>query len=102
MTLGTATLLNTRSTLCPITSLNIPAAKDSPPEALLNNSKNLQDLITSVAKETSLPEDQSAAAVTATLRYLTARLPSPAVGQLHELLQTNPNDLQADESPAEG
>lgn len=77
-------------------------AADTPPEALLKNSKNLQDLVNSVASETSLPEDQAAAAVTAILRYLTARLPSPTVGELHELLQTDPNDLHANDSSVEG
>ena len=62
----------------------------------LNYSKNLKDLIQTVATDSGLPEDDSAAAVTATLRYLTARLPSPAVGKLHELLQTDPNELSGD------
>jgi len=62
----------------------------------LNYSKNLKDLIQTVATDTELPEEVSAAAVTATLRYLTARLPSPAVGKLHELLQTGPNELSGD------
>jgi len=62
----------------------------------LNYSKNMKDLIQAVAMDTELPEEDSAAAVTATLRYLTARLPSPAVGKLHELLQTDPNELSGD------
>lgn len=57
----------------------------------MNYSKQMNELIQSVAKDVSLPEEQSAAAVTATLRYLTARLPSPTVGQLHELLESDCN-----------
>ena len=61
----------------------------------LNHSKNLQQLIETVAEETALPEKQAAAAVTATLQYLTARLPSPTVGKLFELLETEPGEPQA-------
>ena len=48
-----------------------------------------------VAEETALTEKQAAAAVTATLQYLTARLPSPTVGKLLEVLETEPGELQA-------
>jgi len=65
----------------------------------LNYSKNLQDLIETVARDAELSEEESAAAVNATLRYLTARLPSPAVGKLHELLQTKQSNSSGEDDP---
>lgn len=66
----------------------------------MTNSKNMQDLILSVARDTALTEEQSAAATASTLRYLTARLPSPIVGQLHEFFQLNQDQLASERSAA--
>ena len=71
----------------------------NPKGKLLSNSKNMKDLTLSVARDTALTEEQSAAAVTSTLRYLTARLPSPIVGQLHEFFQLNQDRSATDGSP---
>jgi len=58
----------------------------------LNSEKKINELIRSVADETSLSEEQSAAAVSSTLRYLKARLSSRVVGELQEVLY---NELTA-------
>jgi len=52
----------------------------------LTSDDKIHDLIRTVAEEASLTKEQSDAAVASTLRYLKARLSSPVVGQLHELL----------------
>lgn len=42
----------------------------------------LDELITAVARAAGLPRDMSALAVAEMLRFFTARLPSPLVGEL--------------------
>lgn len=46
----------------------------------------LEDLIQAVSRGAELPADRAALAVNAMLRYLTARLPSSLVGELHARL----------------
>lgn len=58
------------------------------PEAIHGTSPMLEDLTQAVAREAGLTPQQAAMAVTAILRFLTARLPSAFVGQLHEKLGT--------------
>ena len=72
----------------------------NPKGKLLTDSKNMQDLISSVSRDTALTEEQSAAAVSSALRYLTGRLPSPIVGQLHEFFQLNQDKPAYDRSTA--
>jgi hypothetical protein len=48
----------------------------------------MDELIAAVARAASLPPDQATLAVTAMLRFFTARLPSSLVGELHARLQT--------------
>lgn len=46
----------------------------------------LDELILAVSRAAGLPAEQAALAVTAMLRFLTARLPSSLVGELHARL----------------
>ena len=55
----------------------------------------MDELIDAVARAASLPQNQAALAVTAMLRFFTARLPSALVGELHARLRAPP---VADES----
>lgn len=48
----------------------------------------MDELIAAVARAASLSPEQSALAVAAVLRFLTARLPSSLVGELHARLRT--------------
>ncbi len=48
----------------------------------------LDELIQAVARGASLSSEQAALAVTAVLRFFTARLPSALVGELHARLGT--------------
>lgn len=51
----------------------------------------LDELVDAVSRNAKLPPEQASLAVTATLRYLTAHMPSPVVGALHDSLgQTEP------------
>ncbi len=46
----------------------------------------MDELVAAVARACSLPPEQAALAVTAMLRFFTARLPSALVGELHARL----------------
>lgn len=46
----------------------------------------LDELVETVSRSAKLPPEQASLAVTATLRYLTAHMPSPVVGALHAVL----------------
>ena len=46
------------------------------------------ELIVAVSRAANLPIDQAKAAVVAMLRFLSARLPSTLVGELHARLET--------------
>ena len=48
----------------------------------------MEELILAVARGAGLSPDQAALAVAAALRFLTARLPSSLVGELHARLGT--------------
>ena len=48
----------------------------------------MDELIAAVGRAANLSPDQAALAVTAVLRFFTARLPSSLVGELHAQLQT--------------
>lgn len=48
----------------------------------------MDELIAAVARAAGLPPEQAALAVAAVLRFFTARLPSPLVGELHARLHT--------------
>ena len=54
----------------------------------------MDELIDAVARAASLPQNQAALAVSAMLRFFTARLPSALVGELHARLraQSSPGD----------
>lgn len=47
----------------------------------------MEELIAAVARAASMPQEQAALAVTAVLRFFTARLPSALVGELHARLR---------------
>jgi Arc/MetJ family transcription regulator len=49
----------------------------------------MDELVAAVARAAKLPPDQAAVAVGAMLRFLTGRLPSALVGELHDRLQTH-------------
>jgi hypothetical protein len=49
----------------------------------------MDELIAAVARAAGLSPEQSTLAVAAVLRFLTARLPSSLVGELHARLQTD-------------
>lgn len=51
----------------------------------------MNELIQAVARAASLPTEQADLAVRAMLRFLTARLPSALVGELHARLQAAPD-----------
>lgn len=55
----------------------------------------MDELIAAVARAVNLSTDRSALAVAAVLRFFTARLPSPLVGELHARLQTCGTGTQA-------
>lgn len=46
----------------------------------------LDELVDAVSRSAKLPPEQASLAVAATLRYLTAHMPSPVVGALHAAL----------------
>jgi Arc/MetJ family transcription regulator len=52
----------------------------------------MDELIAAVARAARLSPEQAALAVAAMLRFLTARLPSSLVGELHARLQTRAHD----------
>ena len=49
----------------------------------------MDELIDAVARAASLPQNQAALAVSAMLRFFTARLPSALVGELHARLRAS-------------
>ena len=52
----------------------------------------LEELILAVARGANLPAEQAALVVATVLRFLTARLPSSLVGELHARLGTKLSD----------
>lgn len=56
------------------------------------------ELIVAVSRAASLPIDQATAAVVAMLRFLSARLPSTLVGELHARLDTPSPNVDDDRS----
>jgi len=56
----------------------------------------VDELIQLVAREAGISSAQAARAVSAMLGYLTARLPSPIVGRIHEQLDATQSPRKAD------
>lgn len=62
----------------------------------------LDELVDTVSRSAKLPPEQASLAVAATLRYLTAHMPSPAVGALHAALGVaDPSDPCSEPTPDE-
>jgi hypothetical protein len=64
----------------------------------------VNDLIDFVARRAGITRAQAEPAVKATLEYFTARLPSPVVGRIHEMLadaQSTPPNLHETPPPAD-
>lgn len=61
----------------------------------------MDELIAAVARAASLPPEQATLAVTAMLRFFTARLPSSLVGELHARLQTRRRGPTAESNSSE-
>ncbi len=59
----------------------------------------MDELITAVARAASLPQEQAAIAVGAMLRFMTARLPSALVGELHARLRAVPDAAKPADVP---
>jgi Arc/MetJ family transcription regulator len=59
----------------------------------------MDELVAAVARAAGLPSDQAALAVNAVLRFFTARLPSPLVGELHARLNAPSVDPGSDALP---
>ncbi|MDE1928769.1 MAG: hypothetical protein KGL18_15905 [Burkholderiales bacterium] len=62
----------------------------------------IDELIATVARATGLPRPVAEQAVAAMLRFLTARLPSALVGEIHAQLRPQPGENAAHETPAHG
>lgn len=59
----------------------------------------MDELIAAVGRAANLPLDQATIAVAAMLRFLTARMPSALVGELHARLEVRARDDSA-QAPA--
>ena len=59
----------------------------------------MNELIQAVARAASLSTEQADIAVGAMLRFLTARLPSALVGELHARLREAPDAARPEEVP---
>ena len=64
-------------------------------QAVAGGSK-VDELIRLVAQRAGIPSAQAAAAVSAMLSYLTARLPSPVVGRIREQLGEDRGPWESD------
>ena len=62
----------------------------------------MDELVQEVARTAGLPAAQAALAVSAVLRFFTARLPSALVGELHARLHAPPPAPHLDDLPTPG